>query len=223
MKVKCVAFDFGGVIAEEGFYNGMKAIALRFGLDPEETVDMAFRLVFEAGFVEGGCTEDELWDLFRKETGISARDRDLREMVLSRFIVRPWMLQLARSLREDGIITAMLTDQTEWLKELDGRAPFLDLFDPVLNSWDTGKTKKDPSSFTDLASAVGLKPEEILFIDDNEGNVERASTMGLETILYRDRESFEKEMDTKIFKALTVNSESEASGDGHQDAGGARA
>jgi putative hydrolase of the HAD superfamily len=198
MKVKCVAFDFGGVIAEEGFYNGMKAIALRFGLDPGETVEMAFRLVFDVRFVEGACTERELWDFFRKRTGIKADDATLREMILSRFVVRPWMLDLAKSLKKKGYMVAMLTDQTGWLNDLDRKTPFLHLFNPVINSWDTGKTKKDPSSFTDLANYVGLKPEDILFIDDNEGNVERASTMGLKTILYRDRESFEKEFGGKI-------------------------
>lgn len=194
MTVKCVTFDFGGVIAEEGFREGMRAITLRFGLDPEETIEMAFKLVFETRFVEGGCTEAELWDLFRKRTGISADDATLRDMVLTRFVVRPWMLDLAKSLRKEGYIVAMLTDQAGWLKELDLKTPFLHLFDPVVNSWETGKTKKDPTSFTDLASAVGLDPQEILFVDDDEGNIERAASVGLKTILYMDRESFEEEM-----------------------------
>ncbi len=199
--IRCAAFDFGGVIAEEGFQNGMIAIAKEFGLDPSEIVRLAFRLVFEARFVEGACTEEQMWGLFRERAGIEASDETLREMVLSRFIVRPWMLEKVKALKQQGYIVAMLTDQAEWLRELDAKTPFLNLFDPVLNSWDTGKTKKDPTAFTDLAATAGVKPEEILFVDDNEGNIERAAAMGLKTILYRDRESFEREMDRKILKA----------------------
>jgi len=198
MTVKCIAFDFGGVIAEEGFREGMRAIAEWFGLDRDHTVAMAFRLVFEVRFVEGACSEKDLWQTFREQTGISADDETLRRMVLSRFVVRPWMLDLAASLREEGFKVAMLTDQAGWLKELDAGTPFLHLFDPVLNSWETGKTKQDPSAFTDLAETAGVPPEEILFIDDNAGNIERAASMGLKTILYRDRESFEKEFGGKI-------------------------
>ena len=194
MTVKCFTFDFGGVIAEEGFRDGMRAIALRFGLDPEETIKMAFILVFEARFVEGGCTEKELWNLFRKRTGIKADDATLREMVLSRFVVRPWMLDMAKHLRKQGFIVAMLTDQAGWLKELDLKTPFLYLFNPVINSWEIGKTKKDPTSFADLAEVVGLDPGDILLVDDNDGNIERAASMGLKTILYRNREEFEKEL-----------------------------
>lgn len=199
--IRCIAFDFGGVIAEEGFQNGMIAIAKEFGLDPSETVKLAFQLVFEARFVEGACTEEQMWSLFRERAGIEASDETLREMVLSRFIVRPWMLEKVRALKQQGYIVAMLTDQAEWLRKIDAKTPFLHLFDPVLNSWDTGKTKKDPTAFTDLAAAAGVKPEEILFVDDNGGNIERAAAMGLKTILFSDRESFEREMDRKIFKA----------------------
>ena len=201
--IRCAAFDFGGVIAEEGFQNGMIAIAKKFGLDPSETVKLAFQLVFEARFVEGACTEEQMWNLFRKRAGIDASDETLREMILSRFIVRPWMLEKVKTLKQQGYIVAMLTDQAEWLKELDSTTPFLYLFDPVINSWDTGKTKKDPTAFTYLAAAAGVKPEEILFMDDNEGNIERAAAMGLKTILYSDRESFEREMGSILIKAST--------------------
>jgi putative hydrolase of the HAD superfamily len=201
--IRCVAFDFGGVVAEEGFRNGMIAIAEEFDLDPSETVKLAFRLVFEARFVEGRCTEEQMWKLFRERTGIRVGDEVLRQMVLSRFVIRPWMLARAQDLKDKGYIVAMLTDQAEWLKELDSTTPFLHLFDPVINSWDTGKTKKDPTAFTDLAAAAGVKPEEILFVDDNEGNIERAAAMGLKTILYSDRESFEREMGSILIKAST--------------------
>jgi len=196
--IRCVAFDFGGVIAEEGFREGMRAIASNFGLDPQETIDMAFKLVFDVRFVEAGCTEADMWEEFRKRSGVTAGDAVLRDMVLSRFVVRPSMLKTTADLKEKGYRTAMLTDQAGWLKELDAKTPFLHLFDPVINSWDTGKTKKDPTSFTDLAAAVGLPPEEILFIDDNEGNVERASAMGLNTILFKDMERFEEQLKKQL-------------------------
>ncbi len=196
--IRCVAFDFGGVIAEEGFREGMRAIASACGLDPGETISMAFKLVFDVRFVEAGCTEADMWEEFRRRSGVTASDAVLRDMVLSRFVVRPRMLQTAANLRDKGYRTAMLTDQAGWLRELDAKTPFLHLFDPVINSWDTGKTKKDPTSFTDLAAAVDLPPEEILFIDDNEGNVERAAAMGLKTILFGDMEQFERQLSEKL-------------------------
>ncbi|MEA3508784.1 MAG: HAD family phosphatase [Synergistota bacterium] len=196
--IRCVAFDFGGVIAEEGFREGMRAIACAYGLNPGETIAMAFKLVFDVRFVEAGCTEADMWEEFRRRSGVTAGDAALRDMVLSRFVVRPRMLQTAADLKEKGYRTAMLTDQAGWLKELDAKTPFLHLFDPVINSWDTGKTKKDPTSFTDLAAAVDLPPEEILFIDDNEGNVERASAMGLKTILFGDMEQFERQLTEEL-------------------------
>jgi putative hydrolase of the HAD superfamily len=55
----------------------------------------------------------------------------------------------------------------------------------VLNSYHLGKSKKDASVFDDVAKALGLLPEEILFIDDNESHVNRALSKGLAAIVYR--------------------------------------
>ncbi len=35
MVIKAVLFDFGGVLAEEGFREGLKSIGRKNGLDPE--------------------------------------------------------------------------------------------------------------------------------------------------------------------------------------------
>jgi putative hydrolase of the HAD superfamily len=34
--IKAVLFDFGGVLAEEGFREGLKAIGVKNGLDPDD-------------------------------------------------------------------------------------------------------------------------------------------------------------------------------------------
>jgi putative hydrolase of the HAD superfamily len=47
--IKVVFFDFGGVLAEEGFREGLLAIARHHGLDPQEflkTVDLTFNQGF---------------------------------------------------------------------------------------------------------------------------------------------------------------------------------
>jgi len=43
--VEVIMFDFGGVIAEEGFKNGLRTIALKNGLNPEAFVREGFDLV----------------------------------------------------------------------------------------------------------------------------------------------------------------------------------
>ncbi len=192
--VRAVIFDFGGVIAEEGFVNGLKVIGRRYGKDPDIVLKLGSSLSYETGFVNGKATEREFWDAFRRHTGISAPDEELREIVLSRFVLRPRVLELAHSLKEAGLTTAILSDQTNWLEEINGRTPFFHPFDRVFNSYRMGISKRDTAIFNIVLQELGLKAPQAIFIDDRNENVERAASVGLKAVLYRDEESLIDEL-----------------------------
>ena len=54
--------------------------------------------------------------------------------------------------------------------------------------------KNDPASYINLAAKVGLKPSEILFVDDSHVNVEAAEKAGLMGIVYTDNDSLLQEL-----------------------------
>lgn len=193
-SIKAVIFDFGGVLAEEGFREGLLSIARHNHLQPEHFLEKVFALAFEGGFVTGRTDEKMFWQSLREQTGISGSDQELRGEVLSRFTLRTWMLDLVRQLKNASRTLAILSDQTTWLDELNTRYRFFSLFDYVFNSYYLGKTKQDPSIFKDVLEALQTNPRQSLFIDDNIDNVERARQQGLHTIHYRDREAFEREL-----------------------------
>jgi putative hydrolase of the HAD superfamily len=75
------------------------------------------------------------------------------------------------------------------LARLDEPDQFFREFHRVFNSFDLGKGKRDPSIFEDVAEALGLEPEQVLFIDDLPDNVERARERGLKAWLCRGEEA----------------------------------
>lgn len=187
-------FDFGGVIADEGFREGIRAIGKRNGLDPDALFALAEELIYETGYVEGAAGEDVFWETFRQRTGISATDEELREEVLARFTLREGVLKYVERARASGMVTGILSDQTDWLDELDRRTPFFHLFDHVFNSFHLKKGKRDPSVFGDVTARLGLKPEEVLFVDDKTGNLSRARASGLKVLHFSNMDCFEKGM-----------------------------
>jgi putative hydrolase of the HAD superfamily len=196
--IKVVFFDFGGVLAEEGFRNGIDAVGARQGI--EGLFAVAERLIYDSGYVLGLAEERQFWDDLRRETGLEGTDMELRKEVLDRFTLRPEVLDEVREIKGKGIQTAMLSDQTNWLDELDRRSPFYLHFDRVFNSYRMHKGKRDPSVFTDVCRELGIAPGEGLLVDDNPGNVERAKDVGMQTILYRDLEQFRAELREKLEK-----------------------
>ena len=194
-SIKAVLFDYGGVLAEEGFHNGLVAMAREQGLNVDDMPRAAMQAVYDSGFVLGRGTAADFWALMRERTGLKGEDAALTKRILDGFIIRPWMIELVRQLRVQGVITGILSDQTDWLDRLDEKDHFYEAFDHVFNSYYLGKGKRDPSLFTEIAAVLALPASAILFVDDNADNVARARAAGLQAIHYVDRDSFMAEME----------------------------
>ena len=52
-KIDVVLFDFGGVIAEEGWKQGLKVIARANGLDEEKFLQEAIDTIYATGYLLG--------------------------------------------------------------------------------------------------------------------------------------------------------------------------
>lgn len=193
-EIDVVLFDFGGVIAEEGWKEGLKVIARANGLDEAAFLQDAIDTVYATGHVLGKAPESLFWDVLREKTGIKETDSQLMDEIFSRFLIRDWMIDLAKKLRAQRITVGILSDQTDMLDKLDQRYHFFRWFDHVFNSYHLGKGKRDPSLFDDVARLLRRSPERILFIDDDPGHVDRAREKGWKSIRYVDRDSFLKEM-----------------------------
>ena len=194
-NIQVVLFDFSGVIAEEGFRNGLAAIAKANGLDEEEFIQAASDAVYSSGYVLGKAPEENFWKEVKEKTGIKGNTVDLSVEIQSRFILRSWMIDLIKKLKYQNIIVGILSDQTDWLDTLEEKFGFFRWFDHVFNSYHLGKGKRDISLFDDVAQTLKTAPDHILFIDDFPGNIERARQKGWRVIQYVDRESFEKDFE----------------------------
>jgi putative hydrolase of the HAD superfamily len=183
-SISAVLFDFGGVLVEEGFREGLYDLARQQGLNPQAVHLAAYDAIYESGYVLGRGTEEDFWRLLCQKTGLSGHIKPLREAIATQFALRPRMLALVRALRLQGYITGILSDQTDWLDRMDAELHFFQDFDKVYNSYYLGKGKRDPSVFDDVVNDLGLAPDQAVFVDDDPGNCERARSRGLKAVLF---------------------------------------
>ncbi len=189
-RIAIILFDFGGVLAEEGWRKGLAVIAKANRLDPAAFLKTASDVIYETGYILGQCTAHSFWTALRKKTGIQEDDAALMQEILSRFIPRDWMLDLVKKLKAAKFTVGILSDQTDMLDTLNARYDFFRWFDHVFNSYHIGKGKRDVSLFDDIAVFLQTPPHQILFIDDDPGHVERARQQGWKAILYEGRDLF---------------------------------
>jgi len=193
-RLALVLFDFGGVLAEEGFREGLYAIARNQGRDPEAFYELAAQIIRSSGYLTGRAPETAFWHEVRIRGEVLGTDQALRTEILARFRLRDWMLAVAARIRQAGLRTVILSDQTNWLDELEAKLGFFQYFEQVFNSFYLHKSKHDPTVFSDVLARLGVGPREALFIDDTAGHVERARQQGLLGIHYQDRLRFEQRL-----------------------------
>jgi putative hydrolase of the HAD superfamily len=197
-SIRAVLFDFGGVLASEGFREGLADLARQQRLDPQTVHRAAADAIYESGYIVGRGTVEEFWRLLRAKTGLAGDVSALSQAIAGRFILRPRMFALVDALRAQGYITAILSDQSDWLDRLDAQLNFFRSFDRVYNSFHLGKGKRDASLFDDVARDIGLAPAAIAFVDDDPDNVARARSRGIKGALFRSEDQCISDLESMV-------------------------
>ena len=83
--IDVILFDFGGVLAEEGWKKGLRVIAEANGLDSDTFLQTSHDTIYETGYILGKGSESSFWTALRKKTGIHGDDAALKDEILSRF------------------------------------------------------------------------------------------------------------------------------------------
>ncbi len=185
-ETRAVLFDFGGVLAEEGFHEALYALADRLGRERTDVMEACGDAIYGSGYILGRGTETDFWRAFRARLAFPDSEDALRTDILARFRLRPRMIGLVRALRARGLRCALLSDQVDWLDRLDARDGFFREFDRLYISYRLGKGKRDPTLFDDVVADLGAPAASTLFVDDNSGNIERARARGLQAWLFTD-------------------------------------
>jgi putative hydrolase of the HAD superfamily len=120
-------------------------------------------------------------ELLRLDGAAVAAEGLLRRMFAASLPV-PGMYETIRALRAAGFSTALLSNS--WGCDEYPRADFPGLFDVVVLSGEVGMRKPEEAIFRHAAEALGLAPEECVFIDDMKANVAAAQACGMIGVLH---------------------------------------
>ena len=99
------------------------------------------------------------------------------------------VLDVAKSLREKGVKIGLASDNEQYrAKYLHTEVGLESYFDYMFFSCFLGYTKSDPEFFKYIIDKLKFKPEEIVFFDDDQKNVDVAKGLGIDARLYRSTE-----------------------------------
>lgn len=183
LQKRAVLIDLGGVYYTEGFRHGLFAIARRYAVEENSFYKAALQSIFDTGYILGQGTEMDFWAALAKASGLEEDLLPCREIILTAF--KP-MAEMAGVIEEARrrVPVGLLTDQTNWLYELEERDRFLTGFDAVVSSYEEGFSKRDPEVFRIACQRMGIFPEDAVFFDDNPDNIRTGTDFGVESVLF---------------------------------------
>ena len=92
----------------------------------------------------------------------------------------------------------LLSDHTrEWIAYIESVHPFLEMFEHTFYSYDLGKLKNDPETFSEVLDAMPFAPCSTLFIDDNAVNVKTAEAADIASIRFVNAEQLVSELERR--------------------------
>jgi putative hydrolase of the HAD superfamily/hydrolase len=144
--------------------------------------------------------ERKLASILVRRDGTPVPAEGLIERMFAHFEHQPAMSALVRRARSHGIRTALLSNS--WGNTYP-RDTWDGMFDDVVISGEVGMRKPDPEIFLLAARRLDLKPDECVFVDDLELNVDGARAVGMTAILHTEYDETRRALETLFGADLT--------------------
>ena len=199
MPLRAVIFDYGMVLSNPADPDAHRELIRVFGAPAEdfEREYWAFRHAYDAGEFDG----TGFWQRCASAADVTLTGEQIEQLIAGDIrmwsVLNPamvdWAVTISKSGFKTGILSNIPSEIADVYKEFDWVRSF------THNTWSSylRLAKPDPAIYHHVIDALGVLPEEALFLDDRQENVLSAEAVGLQGILFRDVAQLQLELDKR--------------------------
>jgi epoxide hydrolase-like predicted phosphatase len=196
MPIQVVMFDVGGVLVRTENQNPRKAWEKELGLPGGDLARLIFDNELAIQATLGNATEDQVWDLVGRKLHLTTSDlKRLRIDFWAGDVLDLRLVEYLKGLRPQ-FTTALLSNAWTGARQL-----FVDKFhldesvDIIFISAELELAKPAPEIYQVVIEKLGVKPEEIVFVDDFMANINSARLAGINAIHFTSYEEVRNLLD----------------------------
>ncbi len=191
LALRAVIFDYGRVLTGPPDPAAHAELLRITGLSADRLDSFYWK--DRQAYDEGKLTGEGFWRKLGSDAGLKLSEPAIEELNLwdARMWTRgdPAMLAWQLAIKQRGLLTAIVSNMGDsvhehMVRELD----WLSRFDVLVWSYQLGVAKPDPAIYRYALEQLGTRPEETLFVDDKQENVDAANAMGMRGIIFLDVE-----------------------------------
>jgi putative hydrolase of the HAD superfamily len=197
LAVRAVVFDYGMVLTGPPDPKAHAELLRITGMSAEklDALYWADRSAFDAGKLNG----HSYWRGIVQKAGLTLSPAAIEELI--HWDARLWMalnppmLAWAGALKARGIRTAILSNMGDTVLEaMEREFDWLARFDVLVWSYQLHMAKPDAAIYHYALEKLGTRPEETLFVDDRQVNVEAAASLGIKALVFTTAEDLRADL-----------------------------
>lgn len=202
--IKAIVFDVGGVLQENVTPFVKKDIQETLGLE-DETLNLLWEELVSRKLGQGKISEEEFWAEFLTRTNINIA-LPLQSLFIREFEKRYnpnlEMLAIAKTLKKNDYKIAVISNTIEPHVKCNIEKGLYDAFPVRVFSNEVGLRKDNPQMLRIALNRLGVKPDEIIFIDDEEKYLKVAQGLGMCSFLFKNSDDLKKQFDALEIKYM---------------------
>ncbi|HSS99284.1 MAG TPA: HAD family phosphatase [Terriglobales bacterium] len=205
MSLRAVLFDFGMVLSTSPVASAHKTLLGISALSTEvfERHYWAHRHAYD----EGKFTGEGYWQKVASDAGIGLSAEQIKGLIAADILmwsgINAPMLEWARSVGRAGFKTGILSNiGFELATAMEKNFPWVEEFKYTIWSCRLAMAKPDPKIFHCAQQKLDVAPQEILFIDDREDNIEAARKVGFIGIVFKDVSQLKRDLKEQGFSNI---------------------
>ncbi len=194
-KIKWILFDVGGVVNHLLFQNP-EGYTYKTRFFTQAKLEGIFKTKDYVGYSLGLLSHEQLVGKYLSKKKLDLSVAEFDEIVKQDIIPTEGMEELFQKL-EKKYKLALATNEGKLLTKykVEG-SHILPYLSKIIPSYLLREIKPSPEFFRKMLKVLGIKPDECLFIDDGQINIEAAQALGIKSILFTNMSQLERDLNT---------------------------
>lgn len=182
--IKTVVVDLGGVLFSEGKSVALDKLTAQHGYE-RSVVGAILSSPQSILLRQGLMTDAEFWRWAEQQLPSSYDSRLIQNEWYNGYILDQEIYALVAKLRNKYSIVAFSGNIKSRVAFLEEKYHFRHLFDIEVYSFDFHMTKPERAFVEAMIAKSGARPEEIVYIDDNDSYAQPARDLGVNVVIHR--------------------------------------
>lgn len=193
--IKAVVFDYGGVIElKDGDLVQEIADSLKITKEDWQKVYYTLNHLNNTGKKSWREVATIVAQKFNASDAQISFIQDLINKYDQKRILNLELIEVIKDLKKKNYKVGILSNYSITLREKLARLNIIDLFDEIIISSEVGLQKPQPEIFEIISNKLGVKNNEMIFVDDTKRSLEGAKKIGYAPVLYTNNETLKSDL-----------------------------